>query len=337
MKIGCVYAGAMGGLYGEKYGEEFWQALWKECLIDRLSPEDELTWLDYGELRDFDEGAKDFDAVIGAWITDDMINETILAKHPKLKYISTLSHGFGKIDADAVHRHGVTVTNTIYGDVTIAQYAFALLMDICHDVRTNDRLYKCDKWLPENKGKRRLEATPQIELYGKTFGVLGLGNIGYCAAKIANGYGMKVLGYSRHKKEGEKYDFIEQVDLEQLLNQSDVISVHCPLTESTRNLLDKAAFEKMKDGVIIINTARGAIIDEEALKEALDSGKVYAAGLDVVAGEPLEEPCELMKCKNTRITEHIAWLPVESRIRSIRIACENFFNWKEGHPTSVVV
>ena len=148
---------------------------------------------------------------------------------------------------------------------------------------------------------------------------------------------MKVLGYSRHKKEGDKYNFIEQVDLDEVLKRSDVISIHCPLTESTRNLLNKEAFKKMKDGVIIINTARGAIIDEVALKEALDSGKVYAAGLDVVAGEPLSEPCDLMKCENTRITEHIAWLPVESRIRSIKIGCENFFNWKNGHPTSVVV
>lgn len=337
MKIGCVYAGAMGGIYGEKYGEDFWQALWKECLTDKLAPEDELVWLRNEQLRDLDEGAKDFDAIIGAWITDDMINEQVLTDHPNLKYISTLSHGFGRIDADAVHKHGVTVTNTIYGDVTIAQYAFALLMDICHNVGKNDYFYRHDKWLPENRGKRVFHATPQIELYGKTFGVLGLGNIGYCAGKIANGYGMKVLGYSRHKKEGEKYDFIEQVDLDDLLKRSDVISIHCPLTDDTKNLLDKAAFEKMKDGVIIINTARGAIIDEVALKEALDSGKVYAAGLDVVAGEPLTEPCELMECENTRLTEHIAWLPVESRIRSIRIACENFLNWKEGHPTSVVV
>ena len=133
-----------------------------------------------------------------------------------------------------------------------------------------------------------------------------------------------------------EYDFIEQVSLDELYERSDVISIHCPLTDETKNMVDKEAFEKMKDGVIIINTARGAIIDETELVKALNSGKVYAAGLDVVAGEPLQEPCELMKCKNTRITEHIAWAPVESRIRSIKIACQNFINWKEGHPTSVV-
>lgn len=337
MKIGCVYAGSLGGMFGEKYDEKFWENLWKESLEDKLAPGDELEWISNEDIQDLDEGAKDYDAIIGAWITDDMINEKVLTNHPKLKYISTLSHGFGRIDVDAVHKHNVTVTNTIYGDVTIAQYAFALLMDICHNVGKNDEFYRHERWLPENQGKRILHVTPQIELYEKTFGIIGLGNIGYCAAKIANGYGMKVLGYSRHKKEGDKYNFIEQVDLDEVLKRSDVISIHCPLTESTKNLLNKEAFKKMKDGVIIINTARGAIIDEVALKEALDSGKVYAAGLDVVAGEPLSEPCDLMKCENTRITEHIAWLPVESRIRSIKIGCENFFNWKNGHPTSVVV
>lgn len=337
MKIGCVYAGGIGDLYGEKYDESFWHELWKNNLVDKLSENDELVWLSYDDIKDLDKDAKDYEALIGIWITDNMINEKVLTDHPKLKYISTLSHGFGKIDKEAVHKHGVTVTNTVYGDVTIAEFAFALLMDICHDIGRNDEYYRYEKWKPENKDKRRMNVTPQLELYGKTFGVLGLGNIGYCAAKIANGFGMKVLGYSRHKKNGEKYNFIEQVDLEDLLKRSDVISIHCPLTDETKNLLNKEAFDKMKDGVIIINTARGAIIDEEALKAALDSGKVYAAGLDVLAGEPLSEPSELMKCKNTRITEHIAWLPVESRIRSVKIACDNFLNWRAGNPTSVVV
>lgn len=336
MKIGVVQSGSMGGAYGKKYDDAFFANLWKENLTDQLKPEDEVVWLDFGALRDFDKGAADFDAIIGAWIVDDMLNEEVLSRHPQLKYVSTLSHGFGRIDSEVCRKHGLTVTNTIYGDVTIAQYAMALLLDICHNVGLNDDYYKHKKWLPENQGKRFLALTPQIELYEKTMGIIGLGNIGFWTAKMAAGFGMKVVAYSRHKKEGEKYDFIEQVGLDELLTRSDVISIHCPLTEETRNLIDRNAFEKMKDGVILINTARGAIIDEPALVDALDSGKVYAAGLDVVAGEPLSEPCELMNCPNTKMTEHIAWAPVESRIRSIRIACRNFLNWKEGHPTSVV-
>lgn len=337
MKIGIAKSGSMEELYGKKYDASFFEALWKENLIDKLEPEDEVVWIDRAELANLDKAAADFDAIIGLWIVDDMINETLLSNHSKLKYASTLSHGFGRIDAEACHRHGVTVTNTVYGDVTIAQFAIALLLDICHNIGANDHYYKHEKWLPENAGKRMLARTPQIELYEKTFGIIGLGNIGFCAAQMAAGFGMKVISYSRHKKEGEKYDFIEQVSLDELLARSDVISIHCPLTEESRNMINAETIAKMKDGVILINTARGAIINEPALVEALNNGKVYAAGLDVVAGEPLKEPCELMNCKNTVMTEHIAWAPVESRIRSIKIGCQNFLNWKEGHPTSVVV
>ncbi len=337
MKIGVAKTGSMEELYGKKYNSAFFEKLWKESLVDKLDPEDEVVWLDRRELADLDQAAADLDAVIGLWIVDDMINENLLTNHPKLKYLSTLSHGFGRIDGEACHRHGVTVTNTVYGDVTIAQYAIALLLDICHNIGVNDHYYKHEKWLPENSDKRMMARTPQIELYEKTFGIIGLGNIGFCAAQMAAGFGMKVISYSRHKKQGEKYDFIEQVSLDELLERSDVISIHCPLTEETRNLINAESISKMKDGVILINTARGDIIEESALVEALNSGKVYAAGLDVVVGEPLQAPCELMNCKNTVITEHIAWEPIEARIRSIRLGCQNFLNWKDGHPTSVVI
>lgn len=338
MKVTIPKPNAMGGMYGSKYDEKFFANLWKENLIDKC-PDVDFVQIDQAEYRNIPElvdKEKDINAMIGVWITDDLFNEEFLSAHPSLKYAATTAHGFGRIDKEACKKHGFTVTNTVYGDVTIAQYAMALLLDICHSVEIHDDYYKNKKWLPENTGKRGAVLTPQIELYEKTFGVLGLGNIGLCAARMAAGFGMKVIAYSRHKKVGPEYDFIEQVSLDELYERSDVISIHCPLTDETKNMVDKEAFEKMKDGVIIINTARGAIIDETELVKALNSGKVYAAGLDVVAGEPLQEPCELMKCKNTRITEHIAWAPVESRIRSIKIACQNFINWKEGHPTSVV-
>lgn len=335
MKI-AVFKGSGANLYGGKYTDEYFERLWDECLFSKDCV-DEVVSLSFEDAKNLDEKLDGVEALIGAWITDDMICEKFLSKHPKLKYISTTSHGFGRIDKEACSRHGVTVTNTIYGDVTIAQYAFGLLLDICHNVSANDHYYKVEKWLPENKDKRMMAAGgPQIELYEKTFGIIGLGNIGFRAAKMAAGFGMNVIAYNRSHKEGAEYDFIRQVSLDEVLAESDVISIHCPLTDDTRNLIDRAAFDKMKDGVILINTARGAIIDEDALYDALNSGRVYAAGLDVVAGEPLHEPCRLMECRNTRITEHIAWLPVESRIRSIRLACQNFLNWVDGHPTSVV-
>lgn len=336
MKIGVPTPNSMNGIYGKKYDDAFFKELWRKSLYDKC-PEDEFVLMPaMGGRADPDAVIGDLDAVVGFWIPDDLLTEEFLTKHPNLKYISTMAHGFGRMDVEATKRHGLTVTNTVYGDVTIAQFAFGLLLDICHNIGANDHYYKYEKWLPENKGRRGLAVSPQIELYEKTFGIIGLGSIGLCAAKMAAGFGMHVISYSRHKKTGSEYDFIEQVSLDELYERSDVIDIHCPLTDETRGMIDKEAFEKMKDGVIIINTARGAIIDEEELVKALNSGKVYAAGLDVVAGEPLQEPCELMKCENTRITEHIAWMPVESRIRSIRIACENFLNWKAGNPTSVV-
>ncbi len=204
MKIGVVQSGSLGGTYGEKYNDAFWKRLWKENLADRLGPEDELVWLDFAQLRDFDRGAADFDAIIGAWIVDDMLNEEVLNRHPNLKYVSTLSHGFGRIDPEVCRKHHLTVTNTVYGDMTIAQYAMALLLDICHNVGANDDYYRHKKWLPENHGKRFLALTRQIELYEKTMGIIGLGNIGYCTARMAAGFGMKVIASSRHKKQGRK-------------------------------------------------------------------------------------------------------------------------------------
>ncbi len=274
--------------------------------------------------------------MIGAWIKDGFFGEEFFENHPRLKYIATLGHGFGKIDELAARRHKVTFTNTIYGDMTIAQFGFGLLMDICHHIGDESRLYK--ETLENTHGftSRKKVCTRQIELYDKTIGIVGLGNIGLWMAKMAQGFGMHVVAYSRRKKVGPEYRHIEQVSFDELLKRSDVISIHCPLTDQTRGLISKEAFTKMKDGVIIINTARGAVIDEEALVEALKTGKVYAAGLDVVDGEPLHEKTPIFDCENATITAHIAWAPEEARYRTVRVATDNLRNWIRGVPTSVI-
>ena len=177
---------------------------------------------------------------------------------------------------------------------------------------------------------------PQIELYQKTMGIIGLGAIGLWTARMAKGFGMKVIANSRHKKTGPQYDGIEQVSMEEIFERSDVISIHCPHTKETENLLNREAFAKMKDGVIIINTARGIIIDEEALLEALESRKVYMAGLDVVANEPPQYQIPLMQSPYTFITSHIAWQPKAARLRAVDLAVKNFRSYLEGMPTSVI-
>lgn len=283
-----------------------------------------------------DEMVEDADAILGVWLQKECFNEELFRRHPNLKYIATFAHGFGEIDREAVKRHGITMTNTIYGDVTIAQFAMALLLDICHSIRLQDAYYKR---VLDNKtlGYPGTHAcTRQIELYEKTFGIIGLGSIGLWAAKMAAGFGMKVIAYNRSIKVGREYDFIEQVSLEELYKRSDVISIHCPATTHTYHMINKDSITQMKDGVILINTARGSIICEEDLIKALNSGKVYAAGLDVVENEPLKERCALMSCENAVITAHIAWVPREARYRTVRIAADNFKNWLQGTPTSVI-
>lgn len=279
----------------------------------------------------------DAEAVLGLFIRDNVITRKFLDEHPKLKYLSTLAHGFGKFDYDATKERNVTLTNTIYGDSTIAEYGFALLLDICHDIEIHSNYIKNEYLTDTSSDKKYTKIfSRQIELYGKTMGIWGLGNIGYCTAKIAHGFGMNVVSYSRHKKSGSKYDFIEQVSLDELLQRSDVISLNTPLTEHTENMVNKEVIAKMKDGVILINTARGKLIIEEDLVEALNSGKIYAAGLDVLRDEPLLERVPILDCPNAKITGHIAWCTRESRFRAIKMAIDNFNSYLNGNPVSVI-
>lgn len=279
----------------------------------------------------------DADAVFGLWIGPDNMNESFLSQHPNLKYVATLGHGWEKFDTEMTRKRGISISNTIYGSQTIAEYAFALLMDVCHHIGTHDTRIKTIDWsVPENHNEFCKSVTRQIELYDKTIGVIGLGAIGFAFAKMAQGFGMHVLAYSRHKKEGAAYDFIEQVSLDELLARSDFISLHTPHTPATEHMIDQNTIARMKDGVILINTARGALIDEQALADALASGKVLAAGLDVLTDEPPVHGSPLLTAPNTVITGHIAWLTRESRIRAIDMAIDNFQCYLEGHPVSII-
>lgn len=319
---------------GEPSREEMIQ-YWKENLagIPEISS---VEYKDNFAKGDPDEMVGDCDAILGAWINDDLFSREFMERHPNLKYVATFGHGYGRFDHQAAKEKGIVFCNTIYGDMTIAQFAFGLLLDICHNVDKEREYYK--KNLDQNVSMKEVKrvCTRQIELYGKTIGIIGLGSIGIWMARMAAGFGMKVIAYSRHKKEGEQYQFIEQVSFDELLQRSDVISIHCPLTEETQNMINKETIQKMKNGVIILNTARGAIIDENALVDALNCGKVYAAGLDVVTGEPLNQKTTIFDCPNAYITAHIAWAPKEARYRTVQVAIDNFKNWLSGKPTSTI-
>lgn len=290
----------------------------------------------YPSIAELHELIEDADAAIGIWVSGEMINEEFLEQHPNLKYVASLGHGWGKFDVDMTRKKGITITNTIYGAQTIAEYAWALLMELCHHVSLHSNDVKNTDWSTKNLNDFGHVQTPQIELYEKTCGIIGLGSIGFAFAKMAQGFGMNVISYSRHKKEGSQYDFIEQTDLYTLLRRSDVISIHAPYSSDSADMINKDTISKMKDGVILINTARGGLIVEEDLYEALKSGKIYAAGLDVLREEPPTKDNPLFHLNNTAITAHIAWLTRESRIRACDIAIDNFKAYLSGNPVSVI-
>ena len=292
----------------------------------------------YPSLDKLDEYIGDCDAIFGVWLGSDILNEEFLSRHKNLKYIATLGHGYGTFDKEMTRRLGITIVNTVYGAQTIAEHGMALLMEACHHIALADSRTKNTDWTdPVNSHSYDVTVTRQIELYGKTMGIAGLGSIGTAMARMASGFGMKVLGFSRHKKNGPEYDFVEQVDtLDELLERSDVISLNMPHTPESEKIIDSAAISKMKEGAIIVNTARGQLIDEQALADALKSGKVYAAALDVLSEEPPVHGSPLLTAPNCIITSHIAWLTRESRIRAINMAIDAFESYLKGKPVSVI-
>lgn len=309
------------------------EGLWRDSL-EALGAFDEIVIKKEAEVDG--EILRGAAAVIGWKLNGGSLSEEFLEQFPNLRYVATLNHGYGAFDKMAAKRHGVTVTNTVYGDVTVAQFTMALLLELCSGTAVNDSYYRNHHF--EQEGPRR-NPPPQrqmMELYNKTIGIIGLGRIGLWVARMAQGFGMHVAAYSRHKKQGPEYAGIEQTSLEELLAASDVISLHCPLNEATKGMIDEAVISRMKDGVILLNTARGALIEEHALYQALVSGKVAAAGLDVLTGEPLQEKSELFLAPNTILTPHIAWLTPEALRRQVEAAASNLRAWLAGKPVSVI-
>ena len=248
---------------------------------------------------------------------------------PNLRYIGVLATGFNVIDIAAAKEKGIVVANVpSYGTQAVAQYVFALLLELCHHVGHHNNAVQQGRW---TKGRDFcFWDYPLIELAGKTMGIIGYGRIGRAAAAIARAFGMKVIAYDAFGS-GD-----ELVSLEDLLAQSDVISLHCPLTKENTGLINKDTIAQMKDGVMIINTARGPLINEADLREALLAGKVQGAALDVVSVEPIREENVLLGVENCLITPHIAWAPKESRQRLMDVAVKNVESFLAGTPVNNV-
>ena len=263
------------------------------------------------------------------------LTKSTLEACPNIKYIGVLATGYNVVDIEAAKERGIPVSNIpSYGTEAVAQFTIALLLELCHHIGDHSRSVMAGDWT-------RSEDFcywnyPLTELAGKTMGIIGFGRIGQAVAKIAQALGMKILAYSRTREEGLETETCRYAELDELLANSDVISLHCPLHPDTQGMINKETIAKMKDHVMILNSSRGPLIVEEDLKEALNSGKVGGAAVDVVSAEPMKEDNPLLKARNCIITPHIAWAPKETRQRLMNIAVDNLRAYAEGCPQNVV-
>ena len=239
------------------------------------------------------------------------------------------------MDFEEAAKRDIPVCNVpTYGTAAVAQFVFALLLEICNGVGHHSEEVKKGRWTtcPDFCFWDK----PLIELDGKTMGIIGFGRIGQNTAKLANAFGMKVLAYDKNKIDGIENENLKYAELDELFEKSDVISLHCPLFKETEGIINKVNIEKMKDGVIIINTSRGPLIVEEDLKAGIEKKKVYAAAIDVVSKEPIDAGNILLGCDDVFITPHIAWAPKESRERLLNIAVDNLASFIKGEKKNAV-
>ena len=262
------------------------------------------------------------------------ISRRVMDACPNIKYISVLATGYNVIDVAYAREKNIPVSNVpVYGTRSVSQFAIALLLEVCHHVGHHSDTVHAGKW--ENCQDWCYWDYPQMELAGKTYGLLGCGNIGVHTAEIARALGMRVITYdARPTEAGRKV--AEYVELDELFAQSDILGLQMPLFPFNTGIINKENIAKMKDGVIIINNSRGQMVVEQDLADALNSGKVAAAGLDVVSTEPIRSDNPLLKAKNCIITPHMSWGAKESRQRIMDCTEANIRSFLEGEPQNVV-
>ncbi len=308
-----------------------------------INPGD-LSWdvlKQFGELTVYDRSPESEDEMIRRIGDADIliankakVTRRVLDACPNLRFITIQAAGYDAIDYQYAKEKGIPLSNVPdYGSAAVAQFAIALLLEICGSVGHHHEAVHRGRW--EESGEWCFWDYPIIELAGKTMGIIGLGRIGQNVGKIARALGMDVIAFNRSRSP-EGALIADYVELDELFSRSDVISLHCPLFPETREIINKENIAKMKDGVIIINNSRGALVAEQDLADALNSGKVYAAGLDVVSSEPISEDNPLLHAKNCIITPHISWAAKESRRRIMESTAENIRAFLAGTPRNVV-
>lgn len=262
------------------------------------------------------------------------ISRDVFEKCPNLKYVGVFATGYNNVDIDAAKERGAVVANVPgYSTNSVAQHTFALILHHYSSVSKYAEYTGKGEWCFSKLFTHF--GPPLYELAGKTIGIVGYGAIGKAVAKIAWAFGMKVLVHTRTAP--TDCEGIEAVSLEDLLRCSDIVTLHCPLTPDTEKLINERTLSLMKPTAILINTSRGGTIDEPALRKALDNGTIAAFGADVLTVEPMDKNCPLLGAKNCYITPHIAWAPLETRLRLIELVRENLLGYLNGNVINNVV
>lgn len=295
-----------------------------------------------GELKVYDRTAYEESDLIPERIGDAqivVINKTPISRKtidrcPGIKAIAVLATGYNVVDYEYAKEKGIPVLNVpVYGTDNVSQFAVGLLLELCSHIGLHSQTVKKGEWA--DNADWCYWKTPLVEVSGKTAGIIGLGRIGLNTARILNAMNVHVLAYDTFESEAGKQQ-AEYTSLDELLERSDFIFLHCPLFPATHEIINKNNIAKMKDGVFIVNNSRGALINEEDLYEALQSGKVGAAAVDVVSTEPIREDNILLKAPNCIITPHISWATKEARERIMQTTAENIRSVLDGNPVNVV-
>ena len=262
------------------------------------------------------------------------ISDAVIDACPGLKYIAVTATGYNVVDYEYAKRRGIPVSNVpAYGTAAVAQFAIAMLLEICHHIAHHSQAVHEGRW--EHAEDWCFWDYPLIELDGKTLGIIGFGRIGQQTGRIAKALGMRVLAYDVFPTDAGRA-VGEYVELDTLLAASDVIALHCNLTPENEKIICRENIAKMKDGVILVNNARGQLVAEQDLADALNSGKVAAAALDVVSTEPIRSDNPLLQAKNCILTPHISWAPIESRQRILDCTIRNVRQFLSGTPENNV-
>lgn len=294
-----------------------------------LSQFGEVTFYPLTDYKDLAARVADADAVL---CNKALMTAEVMAAAPNLNYIGLFATGYNNIDIEAARARGITVCNAgSYSTDAVAQHTFALILELASRVAEYNGMVQAGDWVRSDVFSPF--RYPTTELAGKTIGIIGYGSIAKAVVRIAKAFGMTVLCYTRTPREAEDVRF---VTFDELLTESDIVTVHCPLNEQTNYLFDSRAFESMKDGAWLVNTARGPIVDEAALRAALESGKLGGAAVDVLEVEPMTAECPLLGAPNCIITPHVAWAPLVTRERLLGIVCDNLKAYLNGAPQNVV-